>query len=236
MDIGANIGVYAVYLTALPGLTRADCFEPAPEAFAELERNVALQPDPSRIRAHALALSDRTGRARLATWGPMAGNNMLTDDMARDKKPREVLEVARATLDETVDLGGATFVAKIDVEGHEMAVIAGGRETFGANRGLVQIESFDERAPALRDAMAKLGHVWLGRMKDDHFFTNLEGDGLRDALREILWEETAAELHRLKELRALRRRLVKLARRTLDEVKYGTDPLSPKGEDGNTEE
>ena len=231
LDVGANIGVYAAYLSTLPRMARLDCFEPAPEAFAELERNVALQPGAARIHVHALALSDRGGAARLATWGPMAGNNMLTDDMSRDKKPRAIVAVERTTLDAAMGgaaaMAGEAFVAKIDVEGHERAVIAGGRATLGANRGVVQVESFEERAPELRAAMAGLGYGWLGRMKDDHFFENLGDADLREDLRAILWEESAAELHQLKALRAMRRRMVRQARGMLDTVKYGGDPLSP---------
>jgi FkbM family methyltransferase len=94
LDIGANIGVYAVHLSRLEGIAALHCFEPAPATFEELARNVALQEAPGRFALHRVALSDRAGRAELALYGAMAGNNALTGTrVTRRVEPPETTAV-----------------------------------------------------------------------------------------------------------------------------------------------
>jgi FkbM family methyltransferase len=226
LDVGANIGVYAVHLSRLPALARIHCFEPSPPTFEELERNLALQQDPSRFETHRLALSDRTGRAAFAVYGAMAGHNAIAETRVIRQTPRGTTEVDCAPLDGLLDARGETFAAKIDVEGHELAVLAGARGYLAGNRGLVQVESFEARAPELRAAMADLGYAPLGRMKDDHFFANLEDAALLESLRDIIWEATAAELEALRVLRQMRREATRRARATFDTVRYRRDPVT----------
>ncbi|MGR3540300.1 MAG: FkbM family methyltransferase [Hasllibacter sp.] len=206
LDIGANIGVYAVHLSRLERVAALHCFEPAPAAFAELARNAALQDGPERFSLHPVALSDRAGRAELAVYGEMAGNNALMGTRGtRRKAPPGTVSVDCAPLDALLDARGEAFAAKIDVEGHELKVIEGARGYLAGNRGVLQVECFGRRIAPLREALEGLGYHAIGRMKDDWFFANRNRTETR-ALRDIAWEATAAELKQLMELRRAGRR------------------------------
>src|SRR5207249_1807294 len=57
LDVGANIGSYTVLASKICG-ARTIAFEPAPDAAAMLERNVAANDITERVRAHRIALGD----------------------------------------------------------------------------------------------------------------------------------------------------------------------------------
>src|ERR1700743_1910141 len=62
VDIGANIGVYSIYLHGSPSVEQVHAFEPAPAAFELLKKNIDIQSQGSKITAYDLALSSQAGR------------------------------------------------------------------------------------------------------------------------------------------------------------------------------
>ena len=127
IDVGAHTGEYAICARAAFGPhAELHCFEPQPETFAMLERR--LDDDP-RARPHRLALGAEAGVASL--YGA-ASSSAFTSfyDAAFGAPGHEVTrvdEVEVTTLDEVVaELGlGRIDLLKVDVEGHELAVLRG---------------------------------------------------------------------------------------------------------------
>lgn len=109
LDLGAFIGQTALY-AACRGC-QVTALEPDPEAFAELERNVALNPSLApaiRLLPVALALED--GEADLHV-GHLSRSSLLAGDQTV-----RVRTISPETL--AAELGNVDFV-KIDVEGAE---------------------------------------------------------------------------------------------------------------------
>ena len=180
IDIGANIGVYAVHLAGVASLRRILAFEPAPESFRSSARNVALQERPP-LQALNEALSDREGSARFAVFGAARRQQRHRRHRRLARRRRTTtIEVPTARLDDRVEAAGETFVAKIDVEGHELQVLAGAERLLAGNTGLLQIEAF-RTVPELDARLAGLGYARIFRMKHDYYYTNLADDGLRRA-------------------------------------------------------
>jgi FkbM family methyltransferase len=231
LDIGANIGVYAVHLSGLPQMRRLHCFEPTPATYEELARNLALQDGPDRFEARQVAVSDREGTVAFSLYGEMAGNNAVEDTRVQKKVPKGSTEVACAPLDALVDATDERLAVKIDVEGHELAVIAGGGRVLTENRVLLQVECFGDHVAPLHEALLGMGYAELGRLKDDYLFVNHGDARYRQALRTILWAETAAELEALKTLRVMRRRAAREPEKAHLQVRYKRDPLlrRPRG-------
>lgn len=176
LDVGANIGDYLNVLAMHS--RRAIAFEPHPTCFAYLA--AAGIPNCTLLN---LALSDRAGTATLkvpvesdevtglgtieATNTSFAGSATRVRDY--EVKVERLDEVASAQLRDGERVG---FI-KIDVEGHEHAVLEGGRATIDAHRPVVMIETeYRHGAPvrAIFECFAARGYVakllLKGRIED----------------------------------------------------------------------
>lgn len=128
-DIGANIGSYALLAAGISG-ARVVAFEPHPITAGHLERNVDHNRLRNQIEVRRMALSDTAGEGAL-TDELDTMNHLVTGDEGGTK-------VLLRTLDGELGEAGATML-KIDVEGHEEQVLAGGCKVL-ANPSLMAIE------------------------------------------------------------------------------------------------
>ena len=128
VDAGANRGVWTEVLRRH---SRQVCaFEPNPKMYAELRR--CARPE---VRTFPLALSDRAGSGDLLVPQNDRGfsNQGASLSAARIGDGRfGVVAVETRRLDD-LDLGDIGFL-KVDVEGHELAVLEGARETLRRHR------------------------------------------------------------------------------------------------------
>lgn len=135
LDIGANIGAHALHLAKLVGPSgRVIAFEPTDFAFAKLKRNVALNPS-LRVEPVKVALSDHTRSATgvdfRASW--------RTDGSRRDG----LSTVDFVRLDDWLAANGVERIdlMKIDIDGHEYPMFAGGTATFARWRPRLLMEA-----------------------------------------------------------------------------------------------
>jgi FkbM family methyltransferase len=130
LDIGANIGLHAVRLAQLAG-PRGEVIavEPDPQVARRATENVALNglANVRVIQAAASAVSGETVTLYRAAeqnpnraMGSLHPHGYLTGSAA---------EVHTITIDEVCP--GPVALIKIDVEGHEAAVVAGAAQTIG---------------------------------------------------------------------------------------------------------
>lgn len=153
VDIGANLGVYAVAMARAVGTEgRVWAYEPAPATAGLLERNLALNAL-SQATAVRAALSDRPGTVNFSD-GPHPELNGVA-------APGAGIAVASTTIDaESRDWGDVDFL-KLDVEGHEAQAIRGGERFFREASPLVMLEvkqSDDTIDLAPVDRLADLGY------------------------------------------------------------------------------
>jgi FkbM family methyltransferase len=137
VDVGANVG----YMTSL-AVVRAGrggtviAFEPHPVVFELLSGNVARWSgrDIAPVAIHQLALSDHSGTAQLnagAAFDANMGLSTLDTSAASAEDVLVPVEVKR--LDDVSDEQSIGML-KIDVEGHETAVLRGGLELLESGR------------------------------------------------------------------------------------------------------
>lgn len=133
VDVGANIGSYTILAAAGIG-AQVVAFEPDGVAFDWLTKNVGLNGVGHHVEAHRLAVGERPGTLRMTVGGDTVNHVLAPPPPRNSLSDSSSQEVSVTTLD--VMLGQrAPTVIKIDVEGFETAVVAGGRATF-ANPGL----------------------------------------------------------------------------------------------------
>lgn len=149
LDIGANAGFHG--LCAASTFARVHAFEPVPQTAARLRGNVARSGLGAIVQVHEVALSDRAGRVSMRVEPGHCGANRI--EAVGD---RSSIEVPMATLDELADREGMREVdlVKIDVEGHERAVIAGAARLLARDRPRLFVELGSvERLRAFRELL-----------------------------------------------------------------------------------
>jgi len=144
VDVGANTGFYTLLAAvARPGSVLW-AFEPDPQVRPILEENVRLNHLTGRAILFAEALSDRPGVASLYLPTREHGCVETSSSLESSFKSShaEVLPVAVNTLDARVaeSMSGRIGLIKIDVEGHEAAVLAGASATVQSHQPWIFIE------------------------------------------------------------------------------------------------
>lgn len=150
LDIGADLGGYASLICSYSA--RCIAFEPRQENAASI-RNLAANKG-LRIAVEPVALSDTEGMTelRVLTRDPgrstIEPSNNLEDS---DGSPRSSVSVIKKCLD-SYGLKNVGFI-KIDVEGHELAVLVGARNTIEASMPNLLIEIEERHSPGAIDAV-----------------------------------------------------------------------------------
>jgi FkbM family methyltransferase len=135
VDVGANWGYFTLLAASLIGPRgRVVAMEPEPRLFQLLDENVRLN-DLSHVTACPAAATDRSNvTLPLRIFDETSGNWGVSS--IASGAAGEMRAVEGRSLDElTMALGlGRIDLVKIDVEGHELAVLAGMAAGLAANR------------------------------------------------------------------------------------------------------
>lgn len=138
--MGANVGLYSYRLSKV--CRRVEAFEPNPDCLAVLEAYGA-----QNVRTHRVALSSEPGTLVLNI--PVVGG-ILQPGLGSAIMPSGVdsvsIEAPKRRLDD-FDFTDVCFI-KIDVEGHELEVLAGAERTIRRHHPvlLVEIEERHQQA------------------------------------------------------------------------------------------
>lgn len=138
LDIGGAIGVYTANL--YDKSANVITFEPIPKNVTWITDMIKYTKMPAVVKQ--IALSDHSGTAALQMLDDDTGLSTLEsdNDLTKTAKKVNAINVAVRRLDE-LELNNIGFI-KIDVEGHEAAVLEGGRNTIATYKPnlLVEIE------------------------------------------------------------------------------------------------
>jgi FkbM family methyltransferase len=131
LDLGANIGVYTKVLSELVGADgRVISVEPVPQTFALLSRNVTSL-RLSNVTCINMAVSDANGEAVMELPDSAMGGTNYYQARIIDKTGtapvvgKRSVRVSTATVDTLVQGQGTVGFVKCDVEGFELACLAG---------------------------------------------------------------------------------------------------------------
>jgi len=135
IDVGANQGFFAFAFSKI--VDRVEAFEPNPEYAAFARRMLG-----ARARMHQVALSNETGTAEFVV--PVSEDGVvlhLAGNLKRATAPHSKpmrFKVELRTLDSHAF--EQVRIVKVDVEGSEMEVLEGGRETILRDRPALVVE------------------------------------------------------------------------------------------------
>lgn len=141
IDGGANIGVYSLLAASIVGPTgRVDAFEPDAVAASRLRENIELN-GLTNVHVHEAALSDTPGRIRFAQ-GLDVSNRMVSSNEAG----LQTADVEAVRLDDSLEPGARYMMAKLDVEGAEIAALRGAEQHLDAgNPPVWQLEAMERQ-------------------------------------------------------------------------------------------
>jgi FkbM family methyltransferase len=181
LDIGANEGFFAHHL--LPLAKSVVAFEPLPQMLARLKERYA-----DKLEIHGVIISDQEGQGELKypAGGYMSATVAESNSAALESgRVIETVVAPMKTLD-SFKLTNVGFV-KIDVEGHEEAVLHGGRETLKREKPNLMIEIEERHAPGSLDRVAAFlgGLGYVGFYLDGKQITPIaQFDHHRDQVRQ----------------------------------------------------
>ena len=142
IDIGAHDGEYVHFLRKYSRRTYA--FEPLPILAETLRRKF-----PQDVVVKQLALSRAPGTAELRMplidGSLVPGCSTMSQSAAETYPSHQAIKVSTDTLDNVY--GGNVGIIKIDVEGHEEAVLDGARKTIARNSPAVIVELLEHLSP-----------------------------------------------------------------------------------------
>lgn len=182
VDVGANVGYYTALAATLVGPSgRVVAFEPSPYAFRRLKQLIADN-NLKHVTALNEGLSDVAGRLNLYLG---IGSCNHTPTMVPHENSSGV-EVAVRTLDAVAEELGISQIdfMKIDVEGHELRVLAGARRLLTERRIKNLLCEFNEHwllqagsSPEVLERLIASGGLVeatgrsVRRTLDNHFFS-----------------------------------------------------------------
>jgi FkbM family methyltransferase len=134
VDVGASVGAVLAQLVSLAPDGKHVAFEPLPE-FAE-----RLRERFPAVEVHAAAVADAAGTATFAYVTERAATSGLRSEDG------ERITVAVETLDEALAGKPAPQLVKVDVEGAEILVLRGARQTLVAAKPILVYEHSAESA------------------------------------------------------------------------------------------
>ncbi len=161
-DIGANVGLYAIYAAKFSGC-RVFAFEPEAQNYALLIQNMVMNRCDGSMAASPFAIGDETALGaldvRYLTKGG-AYNRFETDSAAPRRGYRQLM--LSSSIDDLVfewGLSSPTHI-KIDVDGNEPRIISGAIKTLKAKElrsVLIEIDKSDARSRDIFGTMVAAG-------------------------------------------------------------------------------
>jgi FkbM family methyltransferase len=156
IDVGAFIGTHSVYFAKFCGCNTVLSFEANPDTFPTLVHNIKINNLNETIVAKNKALGSSPGDARVVSAG---ANNQGMTYVQYDTKG----SIRVVTLDYEVHTRAETTVAlvKIDVEGAELEVLAGARQTIRKYRPILCVEIHKLRNLRKLLALLRKDRYWV---------------------------------------------------------------------------
>jgi FkbM family methyltransferase len=127
LDVGANVGAYSLLLGQWVGTNGSVfAFEPAPDIFKGLARHIVMNGLETVVTPIPAAVGDRVATASLLVAGTHGESRLASGEAEGD-----TIAVPMTTVDAfCVERGLTPDFIKVDVEGFELSVLRGARETI----------------------------------------------------------------------------------------------------------
>ncbi len=179
IDIGAHFGTFSLRMASTGLVKKVYAVEGARETFRMLCNHIQLNDFGKQIIAiNAVAhhrnedvLFYEDNFVALSGWSGTAkshSNHIIAQASIHAEAPSKIRGIP---IDQLFSFRDRTIAVKIDVEGHELNVLQGGKELFRHNRVFLQIEIWPWNSHTL-NWLYENGFKIVNRIDDDYFLVN----------------------------------------------------------------
>ena len=161
-DVGANVGLYTWEVHKVCPLRKILAFEPDPENIKLLEKTLR-KANLQNVEIRKCAMSNQLAEVSFfqdnltSATGCVAGKDKPWIEQYLNGSINEI-RVKTETLDSVVRQDRSPSLIKIDVEGHEVEVLQGARNTLSEAKPLMIIESFPPKQSTVLSFLDELGY------------------------------------------------------------------------------
>jgi len=147
LDLGANVGMFALYVASRNPRATIYCFEPESRNFDALRANIKSNKASACI--YQMAVAAKCGKARLELRGPLNHRLSAAGDASESVECADLDAVHRLTGIQQFDF------SKIDIEGAETEILASATDLQLRRLGAISME-WHHSDDKLRDAERRL--------------------------------------------------------------------------------
>lgn len=146
LDVGANQGEYSLFAAKRLTSGSVIAFEPVDKIYQKLQYNISMNKFPN-IRTYNLGLSDVAGIVPIYEMDSEGANNeglaTLYQSEVRGKMIQQIKLDILDNLMSDFNLSRIDFI-KVDIEGAELSMLKGARETIARFRPMIMVEMNSE--------------------------------------------------------------------------------------------
>jgi FkbM family methyltransferase len=160
-DLGAHFGLFS--LAAAHHNGKSIAVDPSPGAIRMIKTQARLNRCAHCIRTIRAAASDSTGEIEMLSAGVLSDDYFI---VSPSRCRSELTRLDALTVDEITKAFGVPTHIKIDVEGHEAAVLRGARTTLNSSSPVLFVELHNEIVALsggdpneVPDELARLGYT-----------------------------------------------------------------------------
>ena len=161
-DVGANVGLYTWEVSKICPHRKILAFEPDPENIKLLQKTLTAA-NLQNLEICKCALSNEVSKVLFfqdsltSATGCIAGKDTPWVEKYLSSSANEI-KVKTNTLDSVVSDDNNPSLIKIDVEGHEVEVLHGGKNTLIKIKPLLILESFPPKQRTILSILQELGY------------------------------------------------------------------------------
>lgn len=162
LDIGTNIGNHAIFFAKECQAAKVYCFEPTKKTFGILKRNIQINHLEDVLDAKNIALGDQDTKADVICVDEKNCGGNRVNKNSDGEVEMEMLD--HISIPEKID-----FI-KIDVEGFEYEVLAGGTAVIAEHKPLIYVEIFDQNYDKVNRLFTSMGYVCMKSWRHDYMY------------------------------------------------------------------
>lgn len=175
IDVGANIGNHSLFFSKISN--KVFSYEPNPNSYELLKFNTRNAPN---ISIYNIGISNRNEKQFLNESNFNIGDSAIVSSIAKqdiDKAGLTIHEIESFRLDDLQDFSNEEIsMIKIDVEGHELEVMAGAKNLIHKNRPLLifehNIEISKEKTLKINNFLKQIDYVIYLIQPNFNLFSN----------------------------------------------------------------
>jgi len=139
LDIGAYTGVYSIEAASANSNLKVKSFEPNPEIIQNLQKNIEANNLEQQIEIFPIALGQNIGATRLY----LPNYDLFSSIATLNPSASKFFEVKTSTLDAVFEIESVNLI-KIDVEGFESEIFAGGKKLLNRCKPIILAEALTQ--------------------------------------------------------------------------------------------